>query len=189
MKKRNNEGYVGTLWEEWRPVKDYEGLYEVSNEGRVRSLNYLHTGKTKVMKAVKGKTDYLLVNLWKDGKKKMYRVHRLVWEAFNGAIPAGMQINHLDENPVNNWLENLEVCTPRENCNYGTRNERLAKAKVNHPLRSKPVNQIDRLTGEVINTYPSVREAKRQTRINQSHIAECCKGKHSHAGGYVWRFA
>lgn len=173
----------------WMPVTGYEGKYEVSNEGRVRSLNYRHTGKTKELKAgnVRG---YLNVVLCKNGKKKNYKVHRLVLEAFRGAIPAGMEINHLDEVKTNNWLSNLEPCTRKENNNFGTRNERATKANINHPLKSKSVQQLDRVTGEVLNTYPSIHEAERQTEINQSNIAQCCLGnpKHSHAGGYKWRY-
>lgn len=190
--------YVGSLWEEWRDIEGYEGKYQVSNEGRVRSLNYNHTGQVKVMKAGKLNTGYLLVCLWKDGKMKSHLIHRLVWEAFRGTIPSGLQINHLDERKDNNCLENLEVCTCRENNNYGTHNERMAKALkkvmigkfVNRQDQSKPIHQIDRLTGEVINTYPSCMEAERQTGINNRSIAKCCKGnpQHSHAGGFKWRY-
>lgn len=186
-----NVEYVGSLWEEWKPIPGYEGLYEVSNEGRVRSLNYHREGEVKGLKAGKARGDYLRVQLYKDGKGKNRPVHRLVYEAFNGPIPPGMQINHLDEVKTNNWLGNLEVCTPSENVNYGTRNERIAKARTNHPSLSKAVHQIDKLTGEVINTFPSAREAERQTGINQSHIVQCCKGNsnYSHAGGFIWQYA
>ena len=180
--------------EVWKDIPNYEGLYEVSNCGIVRSLNYNHTGKTKVMKALKNRNGYLRVNLWKDGKRKAHLVHRLVWEAFRGAIPAGLQINHLDERKDNNWLDNLEVCTHKENINHGTRNERVAKAligkNVNNPSQSKPVHQIDIVSGEILNTYSSCMEAQRQTGIHQTEIVQCCKGKrYKSAGGFKWRYA
>ena len=174
----------------WMPVKGYGEKYEVSNEGRVRSLNYNKTGEVKVMKAKKDKNGYLLVNLWKDGKTKTHKVHRLVWEAFRGAIPEGLVINHLDEVKTNNCLSNLEVCTQRENINWGSHNERAAKNKTNHPSLSKQVHQIDKKTGEVINTYPSAREAERQTGIYHSTIAKCCLNRPNFksAGGYLWQY-
>lgn len=184
---------MGRRNETWKPVRGYEKLYEVSNEGRVRSLNYRHTGKTKEMRAVNNGSGYLLVGLCMDGKVKLHLVHRLAYEAFRGKIPDGMQINHLDENKLNNCLENLELCTRKENCNYGTRNERvgkaIAKVNINNPLRSKAVNQIDRMSGEVINTFPSIMEVYRKTGIAYQSISQCCKGKRQSAGGFVWKYA
>ena len=132
---------------------------------------------------------------------KTHYIHRIVWEAFRGKIPAGMEINHLDENPANNWIENLEVCTRKENLNYGTRNVRAGKAiakamigntngkaNINNPLRSKAVNQIDRVTGKILNTYPSTREAERQTGIAYQNIGKCCLSNRKTAGGYIWRY-
>lgn len=171
--------------EKWKNIKGYEGKYEVSNCGRVRSLNYRRSGEVKELKPGTDGFGYKFVLLSTNGKPRMKKVHRLVYEAFRGPIPAGMEINHLDENPANNWLENLETCTRKENNNYGSHNERVAKAN------GKPVQQIDRVTGEVLNIFPSVREAGRQTGINPSHIASCCKGKpwYKSAGGYKWRYA
>lgn len=202
MVKNELSGYTGTLWEEWKPIPGYENKYEVSNEGRVRSLNYHQTGKTKLLKARKVGGGYLGVVLCKDREKKHHLVHRLVFEAFRGKIPTGMQINHLDENKLNNLIENLEVCTPKENLNYGTRNERVAKAmkkamigntngkaNINRKDQSKPVNKIDIVTGKILNTYPSIHEAHRQTGINHGSIVKCCKGNRSHASGFKWKYA
>lgn len=96
-------------------VRDYVGLYEVSNWGRVRSLNYNHTGKVKVLKQCKNKDGYLLVDLCKDGKRKNCRVHRLVWETFVGKIPEGYELDHRDGDKTNNRLENLKCVTHEEN--------------------------------------------------------------------------
>jgi len=186
--------YVGTLWEEWRDIEGFEGRYQVSNEGRVRSLNYNRTEKVKVMKCRMNTNGYHQVPLTKDGKMKMYLVHRLVYESFVGQIPDDMQVNHLDEVKTNNSLSNLKLTTPSENTNYGTGNKRRSKTltgkNINRQDQSKPVHQIDKVTGEILNTYPSVREAYRKTGIAYQNISECCKGNQnrSHAGGYKWSF-
>ena len=103
----------------WKPVIGYEGLYEVSNLGRVKSLNYLKTGKEKILKE-RLHLGYNRVVLYKNGVGKNYGVHRLVWSAFNGPIPKGLVINHLNEIKNDNRLCNLEICTSKENTNYGT---------------------------------------------------------------------
>lgn len=110
------------IYEEWRPVKDYEGLYEVSNFGRIRCLDHwrdTYTGgyiqKSRILKAGKNSNGYLQVNLYKDGKGKMLYIHRLVWEAFNGSIPDGYEVNHINEIKTDNSLWNLNLMTPKEN--------------------------------------------------------------------------
>lgn len=104
------------IQEEWKPVRGYIGLYDASNFGRIRSLKF---GKVKILKPF-GKKDYLRIELNKDGKRKRYSVHRLVYEAFNGEIPEGMQVNHINEIKTDNSLWNLNLMTPKENSNYGT---------------------------------------------------------------------
>lgn len=101
----------------WKDIKGYEGLYQVSDQGMVRSLNYNRTGKTRVLKLKENRYGYLQVGLWKDGIQKSVSVHRLVWSAFVGEIPKGMQIDHRDGCKTNNSLSNLRVCTPKENSN------------------------------------------------------------------------
>jgi hypothetical protein len=103
----------------WKPVIGYEGLYEVSNLGRVKSLKYLKIGKEKILKE-RIHQGYNRVILFKNGIGKEHSVHRLVWNAFNGDIPKGLVINHLNEIKSDNRLCNLEMCTPKENSNYGT---------------------------------------------------------------------
>lgn len=101
----------------WKPVPLYEGLYEVSDHGRVRSLNYNRTGKVKVMKPSKNKFLYESVSLWKNKKMKMFKVHRLVWEAFHGPIPENMVIDHISTVRNDNRLCNLRCVTTSENNN------------------------------------------------------------------------
>ncbi len=118
----------------WRDVLGYEGLYQVSNLGRVRSMDRTVIGKNRWggirPRTFKGtiirqySQRYWMVDLCKNGNKKHFLVHRIEWEAFHGPIPPGMQVNHIDENCKNNNLDNLNLMTPSENVNWGTRNER-----------------------------------------------------------------
>ena len=91
----------------WRPVVGYEGLYEVSNLGRVKSLNYRRTGKEGILKSWPDDEGYLQVNLFKKGKRETNKVHIFVMRAFNGECPEGYEVDHIDWNPENNMLDNL----------------------------------------------------------------------------------
>ena len=109
--------------EVWKAVKDFEGLYEVSDKGNVRTLKWYGGSKVKLLSQVENKRGYRQVNLC-NGKGNMRYVHRLVAEAFipnPNNLPC---INHKDENPRNNCVENLEWCDQKYNCNYGHHNER-----------------------------------------------------------------
>lgn len=161
----------------WKDIKDYEGLYEVSNLGRVRSLNYNKTGEIRLLKVQKHSDGYLQVGLRKDGKQKLYTVHRLVCEAFI-PNPDGLPcVNHIDEDKTNNHVWNLEWCTVKYNTNYGTGIER----------RSKRVYQYT-LDGSFIRSYYTTREAARQTGIHHTRISAVALGKQNSAGGYIWSF-
>lgn len=114
--------------ETWKDVVGYEGLYRVSDWGRVMSLWF---GKRKILKPGKEKTGYLSVQLCKDGKQTTSLIHRLVVTSFIGPIPSGMVVNHLNENKRDNRLSNLEICTHQKNLNYGTAIERRAIKRSN----------------------------------------------------------
>lgn len=156
----------------------FEG-YEVSNLGKIRSLNYNHTGKVQVLKPSVSTDGYLQVGLCKDGKKKTCLVHRLIAFAFipNDDPKNKTQINHLDENPRNNHVSNLEWVTTKQNINHGTRNERAAKAQ------SKKIRCVE--TGEV---FESIKEVERKTGLANSGICRCCNGKQKTCGKFHWEY-
>lgn len=120
--------------ENYKAVPGYEGLYEVSDLGNVRSLKF---SKVKILKPIPSNRGYLFVELCNNGERKRFYVHRLVVTVFIGPIAPGLQINHLNEDKSDNRLENLEVVTPKQNVNYGTRNERIGKAN------SKQLNLLE----------------------------------------------
>ena len=109
----------------WKDIPGYEGLYQVSNLGEIKSLNYRNTGKEKILKLIKDKKGYFHVNLYKNGKLKNLQVHRLVAMAFIPNHNNYNQVNHKDENTSNNAVENLEWCTAKYNSNYGNRNKKI----------------------------------------------------------------
>lgn len=181
--------------EEWRSIEGYENLYEVSILGRVRSLDrYVDDGKGgtrllkgRILKPAKDGRGYLFVKLSKDNKQKMFRVHRLVYEAFNGKIQEGMEVNHIDEDKSNNSIKNLNLMTHKENMNWGTGNERRSTNHINHKSLSKAVLQLD-LQGNFLAEYPSQSEAERKLGIRCTAICNALKGWSKTAGGYVWKY-
>lgn len=172
----------------WKDIKGYEGLYQVSNMGNVKSLNYNRTGEERIRKPNVGSNGYLQVELCKNGKYRMLLIHRLVLMTFNPIDNMDkFDVNHRDENKKNNNLDNLEWCNRSYNINYGTRTQRFAQSK------SIPIVQLDPTTNKVINVYHSSMEAKRQTEFNQGAIIQCCKNKFNRPGnniykGYKWQY-
>jgi hypothetical protein len=171
----------------WKDIENYEGMYQVSEKGRVKSLNYNHTKKEKILKGVKDKGGYLYVGLWKDGKQTNQLIHRLIAQAFIPNPNNYEQVNHKDENPSNNHVANLEWCDAKYNTNYGTRNQRSGEKLTNHPSMSKRVDQIDMITGEVIRQWASTRECGRNG-YTQSHVSACARGELKKYKGYVWKY-
>ena len=176
--------------EVWRDIPNYEGLYRVSNLGRVKSLERIDAlgrkRKERILKPQLNHNGYYLIGLCKNSIVKQYLVHRLVYEAFNGTIPEGYEINHLDERPVNNRLENLNLMTHKENINFGTGIERCHNQLINGKC-SKSVLQFT-LDDIFVKEYPSIMQVERETGFGNRHICECCKGKLKTAYGFKWRY-
>lgn len=183
----------------WKDINNYEGLYQVSSFGRVKSLpRTLSDGRKWKEHILQQETNhgYKRVTLANNNFNKTYRVHVLVAEAFlpdkfnfkhmldeNTSIInlEDLVINHKDENKSNNHVDNLEWCTPKYNSNYGDCKYKIAKQL------SKPVIQYD-INFKVITIYDSLSEAGRQTGYNIGYISQCCNGKYSTAYGYIWRY-
>lgn len=173
----------------WKDIEGFEG-HQVSNEGQVRRF-----GKTdrlgrkwedKILSPFTNKHGYKIISLRKDGVKKYFQIHRLVYETFCGKIPSGMQVNHINENKSDNRLCNLNLMTPKENVNWGTRNDRIAKAAKNNPNRSKPVVGYD-AEGNVVVEFPSAHEADRNG-YNQGCVSSCCRGEKHYYRGLTWKY-
>ena len=158
------------MQEIWKPIDGYE-MYQVSNLGRVRRI-FKHSVYYMKPHEIKG---YLRVSLCKNSKQKWFMIHRLVAQAF---IPNPTNlpfINHKDENPHNNVVDNIEWCTRLYNINYGTRTARTSK-----PVIAE--NDVETLR------FPSINEAMRQG-YNSGLICACCKGRITKYKGYKWRYS
>ena len=152
-------------------VVGYEGIYGITSCGKVWSYR-----NEKFLTPLVGKDGYLFVHLYKDGKMKNYKIHRLVAEAYIPNSENLPQINHKDENKTNNCLQNLEWCDASYNINYGTRNK-----KVSNSLK-KPILQYT-LDGEFVKEWPSARDVGKEVRVN---IGYCLRGRNKTAYGYKW---
>ena len=175
------------MQEIFKDIKGFEGLYQVSNLGNVRSLP--HLGK-KINRIYGGHLlipqlnlkGYPSVVLHKDNKYvKTARVHRLVAETFIPNPDNLPQVNHKDEDKTNNKVDNLEWCTNKYNETYGTKIQRIAEKT------HKGVNQYD-LNGNFIKHYFSLTEASKETGINKGNIGSSCRGGYN-AGGFTWRYS
>ena len=159
----------------WKDIVGYEGLYKVSNLGNIYSYKLGRNIKTQ--KTTRG---YLQAHLSKDGKRKYIHVHQLVASHFIFFVPQyniKYEVNHIDEDKLNNRVENLEYITHIKNNNYGTRNNRVSKTM------GTPVRCIE--TGII---YHSIEEARRQTNVCANDISKCCKGIRKSAKKLHWEY-
>ena len=166
--------------EMWKDIEEYNGEYQVSNLGRVKSFK---NNKEKLLKPFFTKTNqegYLVVNLCQNNKRKIKLVHRLVAEAFIPNPNNFPFINHKDEDKTNNNVDNLEWCDSKYNNNYGTLREKMKKKL------SFKVAQYD-LNDNLIKIYDSAHEAAKENNIEQGGISACCRGKQIRKDGYVQR--
>ena len=162
------------MTEIWRDIEGYQGLYQISNKGHAKSLKW---GKERILKPWINSSGYYYIILCNDSVKKAFRLHRLVAETFITNPYNLPEVNHKDENKKNNCVDNLEWMRHIDNCNYGTRNERISR-KILQYSKSE----------EFIREWPSSHEVERVLKIAQTNIIQCCKGKRKSAGGFVWRY-
>lgn len=176
-----------TVW--WAPVKGYEGLYEVSIDGEVRSLERIdcrgQLRKERILKPRKKRGGYLRVNLCRDGKVKTHPIHRLVAEAWLKNPDNLPCINHKDENPSNNHVSNLEFCTYQYNNTFGTAIQRRTEKNTNGK-KSIPVVALDK-QGRIVHVFPSTREAGRNG-FNQGAVSACCRKVKKTYKGLIWLY-
>ena len=186
--------------EEWRDIKGYEGYYQVSNYGRVKSLPKLGNGYQEIiLKPGVDGCGYFKVCLSKNGVHKTTHIHRLVAEAFLPNPNNLPQVNHKNEDKTENFVwvnpdgsvdpskSNLEWCTQEYNNTYGTRLKRISESLKNNNRASKPILQFDK-NGAFVNEWPSAALVERELGINNGNICSCLKGKYKSAGNYVWKY-
>lgn len=172
------------MQEIWLDIEGYQHKYQVSNTGKVKALNYRRTGKEQII-AFKENKGYLEVALWKNGKRKIFLVHRLVAQTFIPNPENLPQVNHKDENKTNNIVANLEWMTSKENINYGTRNIRVGNKLLlsNNGSARKVINL------NTMKIFDTMLEASIFYNINnKSDISKCCKNKLKTCGGYKWMY-
>lgn len=188
----------------WKDISGYEGYYQVSNLGRVKSFVRHSKENGHILVACAGKARYNSVALNKNGIRKTAKVHRLVAKAF---IPNPMGyscVNHKDENPFNNRADNLEWCTQEHNLNYGTARERIADKLLSDRYKSDYMKPIYAFlpTGEFVGKFDNIWDAAEYVRENKLYslghgfvkravrgcINQCCLGIVSTSYKLVWKY-
>lgn len=181
----------------WKDVAGYEGLYQVSNLGRVKSLGRIASNgkgayvvKSRILLTYLDFGKYQCVKLSRNGKAKQHKVHRLVAEAFISNPNKLPCVNHKDENRQNNNVNNLEWCTHQYNNTYGTTRQRRVKT-IRKMLKGKWITQKSvsqySLSGEFIASYDSCEQAAKATNTRANNISACCHGKVKTANGFIWK--
>lgn len=186
------------LYEEmWKPItKGQRGRYEISNRGRVKSLNYRNTNVAKILKLGKDRKGYYYVIFYINKKPTTFRVHRLVAEAFIPNPNNKPFIDHINTIRTDNRVQNLRWVTSEENANNELtlkHNSEIRKGKKLSEEHKKKIRDGSTTCKRILcietgSVYKSIREAERQTNISRSSIGEVCSGKRKSAGGYRWKY-
>jgi hypothetical protein len=176
--------------ETWKDVKSFEGIYQINNLGIVRRISYPDSGnkgKYKVpyyLKSRKDKDGYLKYTLCNKEINKNFSSHRLVALHFIENPLNKKEVNHKNGVKDDNRVENLEWVTQSENRQHCLK---YLNPKLRNNKLSKKTFQYD-LQMNLINVFPSAKEAGRQTGIHQGHISECCRGEIKQANGFIWKY-
>lgn len=159
----------------WKDVPGYEGVYKVSNKGRLYSLK-----RFKVLKPYTNKCGYKMIMLQRNKVSHYTSIHRLVASAFLPNPNSLPQVNHKDENPSNNNVENLEWCTAKYNINYGNRNRKVSDKALHISQYTKD--------NKFVAEYPSISYIVEAFGYNESPLYKCCQGTRKSAYGYIWKY-
>lgn len=178
--------------EVWKDITGYEGLYQISNLGRVKSF---WNTKEKILMNLKDNFGYLKVCLCKDGKKKQFKVHKLVAEAYIPNIENKKEVNHINGNKADNRAENLEWCTRSENMKHAYKNglqkptekQKQAIKKYCKENKTKKIIQLDN-NGDFIKEWNSGIEVEMNLGINRKNISQCLTKRSKTAGGFKWEY-
>lgn len=183
--------------ENWKDIENYKGLYQVSDCGRIKSVerDVYHPNGTinrhieeKILVPALNSTGYLNVVLCKNGKRKTMKVHRLVAEAFIPNPENKPQVNHKNEIKIDNFVENLEWCDSKYNNSYGTKIERGIKNHRSYKLGDNP-NAKPVFCVELNKKFDCAKSAEEELGILGSCVGKVCRGKQNTAGGFHWRYA
>lgn len=193
MKMLQND--VSYMEEIWRDIEGYEGLYQVSNLGRIKSFISQRNKKEKILHPSNDKDGYLFIGLYKNGNQKPKRVHRIVAGNFIPNTNNKPQVNHINGDKKDNRVENLEWCTCKENIVHAWE-EGLHKLSKEHHKKmveaaakvcSKPVMQFT-IEGEYINEFSSANKAAKSVNGFHPEIIRCCRGIIKSYNGFIWKF-
>lgn len=204
------------MQERWKAIKGFEGLYEVSDLGNIKSLNYNHTiGNVKLLKPVKNKGDYFQVTLYKDKIQFIKKIHRLVAQAFIPNPENKPQVNHIDGNKQNNTVSNLEWTTSQENVIHswenglsvmteetkrklselhrGKHHTEESKKKMSESRKGKRTGKDSPFAKKVIcittgEIFDCIKDAERKYNVDSSSIVRCCKGTQKSSKGFKWEY-
>lgn len=196
------------MTEIWKDISGYEWLYQISNMGRVKSLNKQIVAPSggiifypeRIMAQRKGSSGYFQVILRKDGTRKNVMIHRLVALAFVPGANENLVVNHKDENKENNSADNLEWVTQQDNVRYlnclqrAVSHTNYAKRtahtdyKAMAARRKRPVKQFDK-HGNFIRLWPSAKDVENEVGIERGNITRCCQGYARSSHGFIWRYA